>query len=348
MFFLSFSVLAADDDGYTPQYLTGHLDFFSGEGTDQAGSVDGIRAYLYFEDGSVDYSGYVSLGDHKIYSSNGSNNTKRVNRVVLIPSRSSYYLAAGSRYGIFCKIFNNTQQLTKSFSFYTSDWSGDYDKLESTSTSCVIVPRSNLSLSGSFFQVELTGYYALNTLYLNFFSVQLMPGVYAAGEGQAIVDKLEEGQQEQQQQHEETKGLLGSIIDGILSLPQKIIDLLSNLLKSLFVPDDTFIQTWVTDLQSWFEAKFGILALPFTFLTTLIGAFSSAGGGDVSLVFPGFSIMDYRVWDDITVDMASILQPFDLIVSAIRMVLGVVLLGAFVRYLQTLYDRVLGAGGDTG
>lgn len=162
------------------------------------------------------------------------------------------------------------------------------------------------------------------------------------------MDKLEEGQQEAQQQHEETKGLLGSIIDGILSIPGKIIDLLSDLLKSLFVPDDTFIQTWVNDLQSWFEDKFGILALPFTFLTTLIGAFSSAVSGDVSLVFPGIEIMGHEVWADQTVDMASILQPFEVIVTAIRMALGVVLLGAFVHYLQALYDRVLGAGGDSG
>lgn len=341
-------VFAADDDGYTPQYLTGHLNFFSGEGTDQAGSVDGIKAYLYFEGGTVDYNGYVSLSDHKIYSSNGSNNSKRVNKIVIIPSRSPYYLASGSRYGIFCKVQDSTYQRIKSFNFFTSDWASDYDKLESTATSCIIVPRSDLSLQGSFFQVDLTGYYALNTLSLSFFSLQLMPGLYAEGEGQAIVDKLEEGQQEAQQQHEETKGLLGSIIDGILSIPGKIIDLLSDLLKSLFVPDDTFIQNWVNDLQSWFEQKFGILALPFTFLTTLIGAFSSAGSGDVSLVFPGFEIVGHEVWADQTVDMASILQPFEVIVTAIRMALGVVLLGAFIHYLQALYDRVLGAGGDSG
>ena len=345
--FFSYSLqcYAAADDGYTPQYLTGHLDFSSGEGTTQGGSVDGIKCYLYFTDNSIDYNGYVSLGDSRFHSSNSSNASKQVKRVVLIPTKSWYYLAKGSRYGLFCNILNtSSDQITTNFSFFTDKWTNPYDRLESQASALIMVPTADISLYGSFYQLDIKPT-RLDQLLLDYFSVQLMPGSYTQGESMDIIGKLEEGQQEAQQQHEETKGLLGTIIDGILSLPQKIMDLLSNLLKALFVPDDTFIQNWVTDLRAWFEDKFGILALPVSLLTTLIGAFSSAGSGDVSLIFPGFRLMGYEVWSDQTVDLAAILQPFSVIVSAIRMVLGIVLLGAFVKYLQNLYDRVLGAGG---
>ena len=343
-FLLPFSVLAADDDGYTPQWLTGHLDFRSGEGTSVSGSADGVKCYIYFTDGSTDWNGYYSVSSGRIMPSNSSWASKSVNKIVFIPTQYWYHLAKGSRYGLLLNVQYNYKDVNKSFSFFNSSWASPFETLGSTSSSLIIVPSSDIPLSGSFFQLFLNGSYVLSTLTLNFFSVQLMPGLYAAGEEQAIIDKLEEGQQEQQQQHQETKGLLGSIIDGILSLPQTIIDLLSDLIKFLFVPDDTFIQDWVDDLQTWFETKFGVLALPFTLMTTLIGAFSSAGSGDVSLVFPSFSIMGYEVWGNQSVDMATILQPFSILITSIRTVLGILLIGAFIKYLQTLYDKVLGVG----
>lgn len=347
--------------------------YYYATGPSSGGMVRGYRNWLAFSDDSGLFSYFISshpsgkdLGEVPFgnapsgYSQFNYSQVagKTVQRVSLYLNGGSWKLASGTRYAIFlnfiasghtdwrypCDIELYDQS---SGTVYTDEQLGVLERGRSYLIFCPVedIDLNQTIIRGANMSYTFPDSYdPNNVLTVYYYSLQAMPGVYRQGEADEIIAKLEEGQQEQQQQHEETKGLLGSIIDGILSLPQKIIDLLSDLLKTLFVPDDTFIQDWVNDLQTWFETKFGVLALPFTLMTTLIGAFSSAGTGDVSLVFPGFSIMGYEVWANQSVDMATILQPFSILVTSIRTVLGILLIGAFIKYLQTLYDKVLGVG----
>lgn len=71
-----------------------------------------------------------------------------------------------------------------------------------------------------------------------------------------IVPSVEQWQaMQQEQQHEETKGILGSIIDKIKEIPTLIIDGL----KSLFVPSDGFFTTYFNELNAFFKDRFGFL-----------------------------------------------------------------------------------------
>ena len=381
LFSLSFfasSVLAlGDTPPYAPSYLTGYLDLLRGDasskqrlfyhqtGQNTGGFAYGFLTWLYMP--SIgEKAGYFICDSPNNFAFgeffNGQQDSgnsyqyagQLVNRVTLHTNGGSYTLAKNSRYTLFLAFNtdNGYYFAPKNITIYSSSIGREYTDaelglLESGSGFMTFAPTVDIDLTSCQILAKdisyrfPSSYSRADMLSVYFYSIQAMPGVYHEGEAQEIIGKLEEGQQEQQQQHEETKGLLGSIIDGILALPQKIIDLLSDLLKALFVPDGEFIQSWVSDLQAWFEQKFGVLALPFTLMTTLISAFSSSSS-DVSLVFPSFSLMGYEVWSDQVVDLGQILRPVEPLVVGIRMVMGVILIGAFIKYLQSLYDKVLG------
>ena len=65
----------------------------------------------------------------------------------------------------------------------------------------------------------------------------------------------------------------------------KLIELLLEALKSLFIPSNDFFDTFFTDLKDWFSARFGFLFYPFELIINLLNRILS-----INLSEPEFTI----------------------------------------------------------
>lgn len=117
------------------------------------------------------------------------------------------------------------------------------------------------------------------------------------------VPSLEQWQQLQEEnRHEETKGILGTIIDKITSIPSLII----NGIKSLFVPSDGFFSSYFEELNTFFKDRFGFLYELPAFVVTLFQKlidFNPDTSG-YSMTFPKLQAPEVVdgdvVWHDVT------------------------------------------------
>lgn len=129
-----------------------------------------------------------------------------------------------------------------------------------------------------------------------------------------IDDSINKQMQQDQEQHEETKGLLGRIIDGITSIPSKIIDLLTDALKALFVPSDDFLDKQLQAFGDSFDAM-GFLGYPLSRSIDFLTGLSDSGSSDFTFagyifmsgdnfIIPSYSLSiggkSYKLWDNIT------------------------------------------------
>lgn len=105
----------------------------------------------------------------------------------------------------------------------------------------------------------------------------------------------EEGAQER---HEETKGLLNtiiswlkSIVTGITELPGKIVSALMDGLKTLFIPSEEDLQGFKDKYQTLLSERLGFIWQAGEWITSFGSEFltSISGGSAAELVFPGVS-----------------------------------------------------------
>lgn len=115
---------------------------------------------------------------------------------------------------------------------------------------------------------------------------------------QNVVNAIEE-------QNETSKGILATIGDIVSYLNPlsenffvyKLIELLVDALKSLFVPSDDFFTNWIDDLNSYFGECFGILYYPFELLIDFLNRVASIEDSMAVINVPEFkiSLMGYNV-----------------------------------------------------
>ena len=79
-------------------------------------------------------------------------------------------------------------------------------------------------------------------------------------------DAMQEAINDQTDAIKENTEVNKNIFQEILELPSKIIELLLDALKSLFIPRDGFFNDWLDDLNHYFGDAFGILYYPFELL----------------------------------------------------------------------------------
>lgn len=121
--------------------------------------------------------------------------------------------------------------------------------------------------------------------------------------------------------NETNKGIwesIKSIINFINPLSEdffvyKLIDLLIDALKSLFVPSDDFFTNWIEDLNTYFGDKFGILYFPLECVIDFlnrIGNISETTGSIISIPTFTLSFMDFSAtfFNGFTYDLNSILE----------------------------------------
>lgn len=180
-----------------------------------------------------------------------------------------------------------------SLSFLKSDGSGSasYMHIESQTGGRVVfysdvdVDINHLVFNFSFSSAPSIQTFDNGVLYVQprVFNMQLMQGQRVDSEKSTdIIGKLDEGQKEQQQQHEETKGLLEG-------LPGKIGDML----KGLIIPSNEYFSNWFRDLNDWFSARLGFLYTPIDVLFKFCDGFLSADSSIPSIPVPSLS------WDGV-------------------------------------------------
>ncbi len=81
------------------------------------------------------------------------------------------------------------------------------------------------------------------------------------------LEKQDETNKKLDEQNETSKGILGKIGDlfnEIINLPKKLIELLLEVLKSLFIPSDDYFTNKFNEIKELVESNLGVLAYPLT------------------------------------------------------------------------------------
>ncbi len=113
-------------------------------------------------------------------------------------------------------------------------------------------------------------------------------------------------------------------------------------LKGLFIPDDMFFKSYFDDLYGWFSDRFGFLSFPLDLLVELVNLFTDESGFDCVLTLPSFSIMDEQLWPDMSFNLTDFLETnFAFLLTAMRTVTSIGLIGMFIRLCEDKYEEVM-------
>lgn len=153
-----------------------------------------------------------------------------------------------------------------------------------------------------------------------------------------IDEKAEESLEEQKEQTETQKGIFASIVEFFSSFFGNLIDAVIG----LFVPSDEEMSDLLSQLNEFFSDTFGFLYAPFDWFIQLVNALMGDGSG-TALTFPGFSIMGQTVWEEQTYDIASD-STVSQIFGYVRTGTGVIIVFAFIMYLQDFFKERFGKG----
>lgn len=84
-----------------------------------------------------------------------------------------------------------------------------------------------------------------------------------------------------------------------------------------------------------------------SYVDTLFSGLSGlVTAGSTTLTFPAFAIAvqgtDYQVWEEHTFDLSQLDGWFSGLMAAVRLATSVVVVGAVIHYLQSVYKDVIG------
>lgn len=147
-----------------------------------------------------------------------------------------------------------------------------------------------------------------------------------------------------------TEGLLGGLVEwvkkvvnSITELPQKIWELISNGLKSLFVPSEDFIIQFKNDLDSMLEEKLGAV---YQVVNIMAESWDRVTANDISntINIPSTTInlSEGNTFTFGGYDVQIVPVGFDFIVNILKTVIGIVCTILCVNALRKKYDEVMG------
>jgi len=164
-------------------------------------------------------------------------------------------------------------------------------------------------------------------------------------------NKLDQQIQQDKEQHEEAqetrRGILGSLVSMINFInplskdffAYKLIELLLDMLKSLFIPDD---MDFVTNFVDALESKLGfIAAIPVRIIEFTMSLATATWSEFKSISFPSISIFGYNFWNSQEVDLTeaiNIFKPFKYVTDVICVVIC-------AQTLNKWRERFTGGGG---
>lgn len=139
--------------------------------------------------------------------------------------------------------------------------------------------------------------------------------------------KLDDVKSKQDEAEKTRKGILGKvgeILTSIVNLPKKIVDLVVDGLKSLFIPDDT---EFITNFVDSIENKLGFIAeVPISVINFGLGLVNASWTEVTSISFPSINIFGYYFWDAQEIDITTginIFKPYKYITDVLCVVLCV-------------------------
>ena len=178
-------------------------------------------------------------------------------------------------------------------------------------------------------------------------------GNYEAYGEEICSNKLDEA-------NETSKGILGKIGDLISYINPvsenffvyKLIDLLMELLKSLFIPEEGYFESWFNTLKVFFEEKLGFLATPFTLIIDFVNRYLSLNPqSDIVINIPDITVPNFENhiivhstsfnWSELLNSKDSLKLLWELYLSFV----DVFLILNFINLCENKYNRIF--GGDT-
>lgn len=176
------------------------------------------------------------------------------------------------------------------------------------------------------------------------------PNVYC--EYGTYISKLDE-------QTKTSKGILGKIGDLISYINPasenffvyKLIELLGNLLKDLFVPSQSYLNNWYNDFKDWIELKLGFLATPITLFLDFIELYLNLDEGQLVINIPEIKVPNFEEqvliqartfdWGELLNSKTEFKNLWELYLDFI----DVFLILNFLGLCENTYNRIF--GGDT-
>lgn len=127
----------------------------------------------------------------------------------------------------------------------------------------------------------------------------------------------------------------------------KLIELLLEMLKSLFIPSDNFFNDWLVDMNDYFSDRFGILYYPIDlvidFLTRVVNISSNIGDSCI-LTTSEFSLFGTVLLRSFTFDFNTIIEneTFKNIYNIYLVVMDVILSLMLINFAKNTFAEVFG------
>lgn len=175
--------------------------------------------------------------------------------------------------------------------------------------------------------------------------------------GNLCINRIDETNNKLDQAEETRKGILGKIGDLISYINPlsenffvyKLIELLLDALKSLFIPKDGFFSEWFDEFMAYVELKLGFLATPFTLFIDFVESYLNLSSStDVIINIPDISVPNFE--DNILIHATSFnwsetLRSKDSLNTLWQLYLDfidVFLILNFIGLCESTYNRIFG------
>ena len=327
-FFCSGGFLVAHaSEPYAPKYVTGSINFRNGENLNRtAGAASG--SYYYHLPGFILSSSGDVYNDFLYYTANGSMNfsgsvpSSVTGMGVHLATNGTLVLYPGQIYAFKLAFRTNSTTITSS-SFY-STFSGLKIVYRSSGTIVFYVDKDT-PLNDLWF-VQTWSALTPGTLSVYYCSLQALTGFTKDDSSADIIAAIEN----------QTGELDQSITDAGQGVQDKI--------ESQF---DTSQGSEVGSAAQGFADQaaesLGVVSYVDTLFSGLSGLVTA---GSTTLTFPAFAIAvqgtDYQVWQEHTFDLSQLDGWFSGLMAAVRLATSVVVVGAVIHYLQSVYKDVIG------
>lgn len=153
---------------------------------------------------------------------------------------------------------------------------------------------------------------------------------------------------------------INDVWESIKSLPDKIGAFIQNIasdisegLKELFIPSENYFNDKLSELQTFFDEKFGVFAFPFTLIISILELYNNVGNGTGILHLNEFSIGNNVFLEARDINLKELILNFSqelYVNSGIDLYeiylafIDVIILFAFVRLIKNKYDKMINNG----
>lgn len=322
-------LVAHGEEPFAPIYIMNTINLRNGENYSFNG--DGIAT---FEAGFATLSGqkYGSFyfnRSTKAFNNNGSFSGVSGGYIRVDNMNGTYYFKKDQVYAIRLSFSFGGQSLDPtSLSFFDSSWGRPFEILSSRPDMVCFCPTKDFELNGSYFQYGFGQSINVvnSSLGVRYFSVQSLVGFTRDSSGADIIAAIEN----------QTGELDQSITDAGQGVQDKI--------ESQFdTSQGAEVGSAAQDFADQAAESLGVVSYIDTLFSGLSGLVTA---GSTTMTFPAFVIAvhgtDYQVWQEHTFDLAQLDGWFSGLMAAVRLATSVVVVGAVIHYLQSVYKDVIG------